>query len=792
MQFRGVNSICSGELLRDLAMFGRKGFASDIDLVVDGDWVHLANYLERLGASRNRFGGYRLYVERWPIDIWAARETWAIREGLVRYRGIESLTKTTILNWDAILLNWRTKEVVCGPDYFSEIQQHLMDVVLTKNPNPLGAAVRAFRHLCSKDAEKLTVAAARYLGDAAKRHSSESIVRAETASYRNRGDRSDSAWIFRTVGHELGSCNALPIQEGYAAPIQGDFEFITATADLKRQFNEMKGNRPVIDAAVEDLDGLRLRRYFRCRFPDWTPPDDWRETLTAHKLAVEVENRVLPTCVGVLLFAEQPERFLPGAYVDLLLYKHEEADGNAADRKRFLGPVPEQIEQAVSWLRASPLNPVVSVKDGGGRHDFPAYDDRALQEAVVNALVHRDYEVRGSQVIINMFADRIVFQNPGSLYNHLSPEMLYAGCQPGAPQPDSCRIPPALRQSGDRRRLHGGDWRGVPQPGARQRAAVRPEALAGGYRHRDEAHHLRRSAGASPVSGRSAARRLIRVGVPVEGGVDRLGAREERSPRPHLHLARLAGPPPTRGQSRGAARDAARRPPGATAARTCCGELVAASSRRRASAARRKRRAAAVLHWGRESSPDLTRLRDEIRDAFGGRAPRVLDPFAGGGAIPLEAMRLGCEVTASDLNPRGVVHPAVHPALPTPDGRADPSSPGLRPAGPALSWNRSSRRRGSRGKSDLRSHLARLGHDDGLSAQPNLLRRRSAGTKCGLSLALRAPGGSRVLAGARRELASYYPTYAELEPLKRKGRRGKSVLPPKRFKRRPRKFLATG
>ena len=34
-----------------------------------------------------------------------------------------------------------------------------------------------------------------------------------------------------------------------------------------------------------------------------------------------------------------------------------------------------------------------------------------------------------------------------------------------------------------------------------------------------------------------------------------------------------------------------------------------------------------------------------------GRAPRVLDPFAGGGAIPLEAMRLGCEVTASDLNP---------------------------------------------------------------------------------------------------------------------------------------------
>ena len=188
--------------------------------------------------------------------------------------------------------------------------------------------------------------------------------------------------------------------------------------------------RPVIDAAMEDLDELRLRRHFLGRFPDWTPPDDWREMLTTHKVAVEFEGRVAPTCLGVLLFAEQPERFLPGAYVDLVLYTHDEPDGNAADRKRFFGPVPEQIEQSVSWLRASPLNPVASVKDGGGRHDFPAYDDRALQEAVVNALVHRDYEVRGSQVIINMFPDRIVFQNPGPLYNHLTPEMLYAGCQP--------------------------------------------------------------------------------------------------------------------------------------------------------------------------------------------------------------------------------------------------------------------------------------------------------------------------------------------------------------------------
>ncbi len=58
-----------------------------------------------------------------------------------------------------------------------------------------------------------------------------------------------------------------------------------------------------------------------------------------------------------------------------------------------------------------------------------------------------------------------------------------------------------------------------------------------------------------------------------------------------------------------------------------------------------------ILHWGRENGPDLEWFRAEIRKAYGGRSPKVLDPFAGGGAIPLEAMRLGCEATAMDINP---------------------------------------------------------------------------------------------------------------------------------------------
>lgn len=188
--------------------------------------------------------------------------------------------------------------------------------------------------------------------------------------------------------------------------------------------------RPVSGAKLTDLDEVRLSKYFRSRFSDWRVPEDWRSVLVDHKLAVMTDQQVYPSYLGVLLFSEQPDAFIAGAYVDLALYRHHSADGNTADTQRIAGPIPEQIAQALAWLRISPLNPVVSVKNGDGRRDFPTYSDFALQEAVVNAIAHRDYEIRGSQVIVRMFPDRIEIQNPGALHNTLTVENLYAGCHP--------------------------------------------------------------------------------------------------------------------------------------------------------------------------------------------------------------------------------------------------------------------------------------------------------------------------------------------------------------------------
>lgn len=174
-----------GGVLRDLALLGRRGFNSDIDLVVEGDWDNCVSYLESLGAHKNKFGGYRLKVADWPVDIWNAKETWAIRQGFVQYKGIASITETTVLNWDAILMNWRTQSFIHRKNYLEELKARVLDIVLVENPNPLGMAVRVFRHLCAKDARKITRKTAKYLEDCAKAFSFSEIRDSEMRSYGN-------------------------------------------------------------------------------------------------------------------------------------------------------------------------------------------------------------------------------------------------------------------------------------------------------------------------------------------------------------------------------------------------------------------------------------------------------------------------------------------------------------------------------------------------------------------------------------------------------------------------------
>ena len=169
-----------------------------------------------------------------------------------------------------------------------------------------------------------------------------------------------------------------------------------------------------------------------------------------------------------------------------------------------------------------------------------------------------------------------------------------------------------------------------------------------------------------------------------------------------------------------------------------------------------------ILHWGRENGPDLDWFRSEIRRAYGGRAPKVLDPFAGGGAIPLEAMRLGCEVTAMDINP--VAWFILKCTLEYPQRLAGQTRPlpnfALEDRDFMEKFLKAKGFKGAR----LRTQLERFGHGSGDELQLGSLPQDDSRTEADLAWHVRA-WGRWVLARARKELARYYPTYAEFEPL---------------------------
>ena len=183
-----------------------------------------------------------------------------------------------------------------------------------------------------------------------------------------------------------------------------------------------------------------------------------------------------------------------------------------------------------------------------------------------------------------------------------------------------------------------------------------------------------------------------------------------------------------------------------------------------------------ILHWGRESGPDLDWFREKIREAYGGRAPKVLDPFAGGGAIPLEAMRLGCEATAVDINP--VAWFILKCTLEYPQKLAGQTRPL-----PDFALQ---------DREFMQDYLKSKGFSGAaLEAQLNVLGLNAAPTasapqqselplfsplaeSCDLKadsllsadLAWHVRAWGRwVLREARKELAPYYPTYADFEPL---------------------------
>ncbi len=179
----------------------------------------------------------------------------------------------------------------------------------------------------------------------------------------------------------------------------------------------------VPQAMLGDLDEQLIERF---RTPLST--DDLPVFLRKLGMARPDDSGVLrPTVAGILLGSRQPQRWLPHAMIQAVIYPGRaiteamEEDVYQLDAKDIEGPLDEQIAEACNFVLRKQATPATKKV---GRTDIPQYDITAVFEAVVNAVAHRDYSMSGSHIRLRMFDDRLELYSPGALPNTMTVDSL--------------------------------------------------------------------------------------------------------------------------------------------------------------------------------------------------------------------------------------------------------------------------------------------------------------------------------------------------------------------------------
>ena len=183
------------------------------------------------------------------------------------------------------------------------------------------------------------------------------------------------------------------------------------------------------DAAATDTQVIRntgvnsLRPELWQRYASSRTNDPVEIVLTKLKFLKDDQHGALRATVGgVLLGADDPREWLPNAYIQAVCYDGSRMDGNRQlDAQDISGPLDQQIRDAMRFVVR---NRRVAARQQPARSDVPQYSERAVFEAVVNAVVHRDYAVSGSKIRLFILDDRLELYSPGGLCNSMTTDDL--------------------------------------------------------------------------------------------------------------------------------------------------------------------------------------------------------------------------------------------------------------------------------------------------------------------------------------------------------------------------------
>lgn len=200
--------------------------------------------------------------------------------------------------------------------------------------------------------------------------------------------------------------------------------------------------RPISGSSYEDLDQRRLADYFQRvrgqQVPDREDRQSWVQLLSATEFLVEGVSEPVPCLAAIALFGSSTARYLPQSGIDAVAYPGLEKDYAAVERGTLRGPLaplmtpsgglvePGLVDLALAFVRRN-VGVRAELADGARRVETPGLPAEPVREALVNAVIHRDYLLAHTDGELGLYPDRLEVVSPGRLPNGVTVERMLAG-----------------------------------------------------------------------------------------------------------------------------------------------------------------------------------------------------------------------------------------------------------------------------------------------------------------------------------------------------------------------------
>ena len=224
------------------------------------------------------------------------------------------------------------------------------------------------------------------------------------------------------------------IRVGDADKPMTEYEVYSYEAFRKKYRDDI---REAVGASIETLDPMKLEDYLLRRKKNRPHLDTVPTEQLYELIGILRDGKV--TLSAVMLFGYYPQAYfpqlsviatcVPGTEMGIL----DETGHRFTDSRRIEGTLPEMLDGSLAFVRTNMRTATTIDPKTGVRRDTPQYPMDAVREAVLNALVHRDYSIHteGMPIQLTMYADRLEISNPGGLYGRLTVDQL------GQVQPDT-------------------------------------------------------------------------------------------------------------------------------------------------------------------------------------------------------------------------------------------------------------------------------------------------------------------------------------------------------------------